>query len=164
MFYSLLLIAVIVALIWAKRSFTKLPPEERKAALMNWSLIGGAIVVVGLILAGRAPWVMGILAALMAVAGRVAQLASYFPIFKQIFGQASGAENGSSQSNGGPGVANNQDMDKRPAAEILGVAENASAEEVKLAHKRLMQKLHPDRGGSDALAKQINRAKDVLLS
>ena len=60
--------------------------------------------------------------------------------------------------------SNNQAMNKQQAAEILGIDVDASVEDVRSAHKRLMQKMHPDRGGSDALAKQINLAKDVLLS
>ena len=55
------------------------------------------------------------------------------------------------------------DMSKEMAAEILGLPVEANADEIRLAHKRLMQKIHPDRGGSEALAKQINQAKDVLI-
>jgi hypothetical protein len=49
------------------------------------------------------------------------------------------------------------------ALAILGLKPGASAEEIKAAHHRLMLKIHPDQGGSDALAAQVNRAKDVLL-
>ena len=42
------------------------------------------------------------------------------------------------------------------AYKILGLDESASQEEVIKAHKRLMQRLHPDRGGSDYLAAKIN--------
>ena len=55
------------------------------------------------------------------------------------------------------------DMDLQEARDILGVTEAASKEDVIKAHKKLMQKMHPDRGGSDYLAQQINRARDKIL-
>ena len=46
---------------------------------------------------------------------------------------------------------------------ILGLAEDASREAIEAAHRKLIQKLHPDRGGNDYLAAKINQARDVLL-
>ena len=54
-------------------------------------------------------------------------------------------------------------MDRKNALEILGLDEAATEDDIREAHKNLMQKLHPDHGGNNYLATQINRAKDLLL-
>jgi hypothetical protein len=54
-------------------------------------------------------------------------------------------------------------MSEAEALEILGLQKGATRDDVVLAHRRLMQKMHPDRGGSDYLARKINLARDYLL-
>jgi DnaJ homolog subfamily C member 19 len=54
-------------------------------------------------------------------------------------------------------------MSANDAAKLLNVAPGADAETVNAAHRRLIAKIHPDAGGSAALAAQVNEARDVLL-
>jgi hypothetical protein len=63
------------------------------------------------------------------------------------------------QSATGPRV----DMTRAQALAVLGLLEGATEEEIRAAHRRLIQRVHPDVGGSADLAARINRAKDVLL-
>jgi len=49
------------------------------------------------------------------------------------------------------------------ALQILGLTPNPNKKDVITAHRSLMQKLHPDRGGNDYLAARVNLAKEVLI-
>jgi len=54
-------------------------------------------------------------------------------------------------------------LTRAEALSVLGLADDATDEDIVSAHRALIQKLHPDRGGNDYLAAKINEAKDFLL-
>ena len=54
-------------------------------------------------------------------------------------------------------------LDESEARSILGVSATADAEAVRAAHRRLLNAVHPDKGGSADLTRRINAARDVLL-
>lgn len=62
-----------------------------------------------------------------------------------------------------PPAGSRTDMSRNEALAVLGLAEGATADEIRAAHRRLIQRMHPDVGGSADLAARINRAKDILL-
>jgi len=85
-----------------------------------------------------------------------AYLDGRFPVWRK-----DAEANGSDGQRVAPGTGA---MTKEEAYKILGLEAGASPADVRKAHRRLMQRLHPDIGGSSFLAARINEAKDVLLS
>jgi curved DNA-binding protein CbpA len=57
----------------------------------------------------------------------------------------------------------NNALTESEALEILGLEPGSSDEEIVQAHRELMQKIHPDRGGSNYMATKLNLARDLLL-
>jgi hypothetical protein len=54
-------------------------------------------------------------------------------------------------------------LSQRQALEILGLETGATEQEIRAAYGRLMKRVHPDLGGSNFFAKQLNEARDLLL-
>ena len=50
------------------------------------------------------------------------------------------------------------------ARALLGIGRNASRGDVIDAHRRLIARVHPDRGGSNEAVHAANRARDLLLA
>jgi len=89
----------------------------------------------------------------------VALLQAYLDrVYEDKWRQQAGAHGQHPPSNG------SDEVSREEALQILGISSDASEEEIIEAHRRLMQKLHPDRGGSAYLAAKINLAKERLLA
>jgi len=54
-------------------------------------------------------------------------------------------------------------MDEMEARSVLGVGPSADADEIRAAHRRLIARVHPDKGGTGELARRVNAARDRLL-
>ena len=80
----------------------------------------------------------------------------------RLFGkEVEDAPEGTRRSSTGPSSSG---MNEDEARAVLGVGPNVTREEIIGAHRRLVQRFHPDRGGSDYLAAKLNAAKDLLLN
>ncbi len=72
-------------------------------------------------------------------------------------GGANGAGAGSQSGNMTSGMSDQEALD------ILGLEPGAAKDDIMKAHRSLIGKMHPDKGGSTYLATKINAARDHLL-
>ena len=157
---ALLAVIVIGLLLW--RKIATAPKDKRKKLIFmsTAGVIVGALVL--LAATGRMHWIYALGGTIAAFTPRIISALRYLPLlnrFRQQYTQQKSQQSGQqSASRANPG-----NMTAAQAREILGVKAGASKEDIIKAHKRMMQKVHPDRGGSDYLAAQINQAKDTLL-
>lgn len=158
----IILIAIIsIALIlWHK--IGKASGAERKK-LVIWSILGGIIAVLAaLAVTGHLNIITAAIAGVIALLPKLLQFAKYLPFISRLYAQKNQQqEQYRAQTPPRNGKAT---MSTDEAMEVLGLNPGYTKDDVIQAHRRMMQKMHPDRGGSDFLAAQINKAKDTLLS
>ena len=78
-------------------------------------------------------------------------------------GTHGGAGHGSGQRSDDGDERRGGSMSLSEAADVLGLPIDTDRETVIAAHRTLMSRLHPDKGGSDYLAMKVNAARQVML-
>lgn len=156
-----LVILIIIVLAWLGWRWLRRQP---RAIQLRWLAIVGLGVVVALLATGRVHWILAVFGALLALGLRVLPLLSYLPLLRRWFGNhaedgAAGGSAGDRRDERRRGEA----MSSEEAYAILGLEPEASTEQVIEAHRRLIQRNHPDRGGSSYIAAQLNAAKERLV-
>ena len=151
---QILIIAGIIGILLFLRWLRKQPKKKQIQAV----LILAAIVLILMAATGRLNWIFALIASAAAFFQKFIGLFQYLPFLRRFFTDAA------TQDPGGETPSSlNPNMTIEEACKILGVDKNASKEEIIEAHRNLIQKNHPDRGGSDYIATKINQAKDFLL-
>ncbi len=122
-----------------------------------------AIVLIALAAAGRIHWLGAILASLLAaIRFALPLLIRSLPFLQSLRQSQQQYQQQQNQQSNQKSAASN--MTRAEALAILGLDDSATENDIIQAHRKLIQKLHPDRGGNEYLATQLNLAKDVLLN
>lgn len=148
---------ILLTVVWFFGTYKNATPVIRRRLVAGFffAVLFGAVLF--FTVTGRLHFLAPVVTALLPFAKRILPLLRYVPVLRRFVRQ----KNDNRDSGGNrDGAA----MSKLQAFEVLGLKPGASNQEVIDAHRKLMQKVHPDRGGNDYLAAQLNQAKDTLLS
>jgi DnaJ-like protein len=233
----ILLLALVFAIYYIRQKILKAPASQRRGLLWKYGLIGLAVLLLGLAVAGRVHWISALVAAALPFARQmIPLLIRYFPLLQHHYKQQQGQQGPAAGNQSaietailkmsmdhdsgklagevisGPfsgqsldsmnqhqllsllaycqqqdmdsskllasylshrfgddwqqnqAAASNGDISEQEALDLLGLNAGASEDDIVKAHRSLMQKVHPDRGGNDYLAAKINQAKELLLA
>lgn len=155
----LLAIVILSYVLWQK--LKQCPPEKRRKLILRGVFFGLLALVLLLAATGRVHWIMAAAAAMLPLVKVLFGLLLRALPFLQVWLSRRHTQAG--QSSPPPASPGNSELTEDEAWQLLGLEPGASREDIIQAHKRLIQKLHPDRGGNDYLAAKLNAARDLLL-
>jgi DnaJ family protein C protein 19 len=148
-----LALIALIGVMWYLSWYNKADKDQRNKSMISVLLYGSAAALLILVVTGRIPWLFAMLSAATPWINKALTMKSMWQRF-----------NGSKPTEPPPaGPISAVEMTSEEALEVLGLEKGATDSEISLAHKKLIQKIHPDKGGSGYLASQINKAKETLL-
>ena len=155
-----LALVAVAGIMWYLAWYHKASPAKRKQSLRTATLYGIGATLLLLVITGRIPWLFALFSAAVPWINRAMAAQQLWSNFKH---QSHQWSNNDPNNRGQQGQRPIDTMTKDEALEILGLGADATRDDIVSAHRKLMSKVHPDKGGSDFLAKTINHARKVLL-
>ncbi|MGZ3278403.1 MAG: DnaJ domain-containing protein [Caulobacteraceae bacterium] len=140
MVYLALAVALFLGWMWMRSDVIR-----RGGWRVGAGLLAAVLVVVGGVLSIKGEWWIGLPMVLLAL------------------GSAAGGRINRRPNPGQGPAPQPAGMSAAEARSILGVEPDATPEQIRAAYTRLMQRAHPDKGGTTGLAAQLNAARDRLL-
>lgn len=162
----LLLLLIPVMLVYMViRWFQKTPPAQigRWFKKIGWILV--IVLMLVLLGTGKLNWLFAMLGVAIAFMARLMPaVLNYAPQLHRLWMMFTAGKQQQSHQQESNRPRRGHRMSKAEALEVLGLKPGATKEQIIQAHRALISKLHPDKGGSNYLSAQINLAKKALLN
>lgn len=160
--YIVLVLIVLILGFLVRGNLQKMLSEAIKPWPKKLAWFSGLLLLILLAATGKLNWFFALMSVVIASLVRlIPVITNLSPQLHRLWVLFNTSKNKQEQDSSR--AASSSVMSREQALEVLGLKAGASDAEIIEAHRKLISRLHPDKGGSDYLAAQINLAKKVLM-